>query len=554
MSGLSDLLGGGGVAEQLLVWGLLNQALGAAMGPYFSQLEQDVNARSPVMPLSPADAADAVVRNFLATPDGQKMAARSGVTAEDFTTMIRLAGDAPGPQQLAAGLLRGLIPASGTGAGSTSFEQGIAEGRLADKWAPLIRGLADAVLSPADAASAVVRHFLSATDGQAVAGKSGVDAGTFATLVSLSGDAPGPQQLAEALRRGAIPATGSGAESTSFEQGIAEGRLSDKWAPVIQALALDWPTPVAALNAALKGQITAEQGLELYKKLGGDPQFYQVLLDSEGEGPTPLQAADWARRGIIAWDGLGPQVTSYAQAVKESHYRDKWADAYRSSAALVPSPREVVSLLKDGAASKEIAAQWLAQSGADQATIAAFIAEADVTALSDYKGLTTSAVLGMYYNRLITTDDAKKILASLHVSDQAIPLMLAYADMQKAIAQQGSAISRVGSLYAARKITEQTAKQSLITLQVPADAVNEIITTWQLENSISVKLLSQAEITDAWLHNIMDQQTAMTELTNLGYTPYDAWVILSVKNKAPLPGQPSPGPAAPQGTVIPGTT
>lgn len=554
MSGLSDLLGGGGVAEQLLVWGLLNQALGAAMGPYFSQLEQDVNARSPVMPLSPADAADAVVRNFLATPDGQKMAARSGVTAEDFTTMIHLAGDAPGPQQLAAGLLRGLIPASGTGADSTSFEQGIAEGRLADKWAPLIRGLADAVLSPADAASAVVRHFLSATDGQLVAGKSGVDAGTFATLVSLSGDAPGPQQLAEALRRGAIPATGSGAESTSFEQGIAEGRLSDKWAPVIQALALDWPTPVAALNAALKGQITAEQGLELYKKLGGDPQFYDLLLDSEGEGPTPLQAADWARRGIIAWDGLGPQAVSYAQAVKESHYRDKWADAYRSSAALVPSPREVVSLLKDGAASKEIAAQWLAQSGADQATIAAFIAEADVTSLSDYKGLTTSSVLGMYYNRLISADDAKKILASLHVSDQAIPLMLAYADMQKAIAQQGSAISRVGSLYAARKITEQTAKQSLITLQVPADAVNEIIATWQLENSISVKLLSQAEITDAWLHNIMDQQTAMTELTNLGYTPYDAWVILSIKNKAPLPGQPSPGPAAPQGTVIPGTT
>lgn len=554
MSGLSDLLGGGGVAEQLLVWGLLNQALGAAMGPYFSQLEQDVNARSPVMPLSPADAADAVVRNFLATPDGQRMAARSGVTAEDFTTMIHLAGDAPGPQQLAAGLLRGLISASGTGADSTSFEQGIAEGRLADKWAPLIRGLADAVLSPADAASAVVRHFLSATDGQLVAGKSGVDAGTFATLVSLSGDAPGPQQLAEALRRGAISATGSGAESTSFEQGIAEGRLSDKWAPVIQALALDWPTPVAALNAALKGQITAEQGLELYKKLGGDPQFYQVLLDSEGEGPTPLQAADWARRGIIAWDGLGPEAVSYAQAVKESHYRDKWADAYRSSAALVPSPREVVSLLKDGAASKEIAAHWLAQSGADQATIAAFIAEADVTALSDYKGLTTSAVLGMYYNRLISTDDAKKILASLHVSDQAIPLMLAYADMQKAIAQQGSAISRVGSLYAARKITEQTAKQSLITLQVPADAVNEIIATWQLENSIAVKLLSQAEITDAWLHGIMDQQTAMTELTNLGYTPYDAWVILSIKNKAPLPGQPSPGPAAPQGTVIPGTT
>lgn len=554
MSALGDLLGKGSVAEQLLVWGLMNQAIGAAAAPYFSQLQQDVSARSPVEPLSPADAASAVVRNFLSASEGSSMAGRSGVGAADFGTLVALAGDAPGPQALASALLRGVISESGKGAESISFEQGIAEGRLADKWAPVIKALSEAILSPADAASAVVRNFITAAEGEAVAGKSGVSAGTFATLVALSGDAPGPQQLAEALRRGSIPESGAGVSSTSFQQGIAEGRLANKWAPVIKDLAKLWPTPVDALDAALKGQITPADGEALYEKLGGDTQFYQWLLDSQGSGPTPLEAADWARRGIIPWDGTGPTVTSYAQAVKESRYRDKWADAYKAQAQYIPPPYSIITLLKDGAVTKDQATAMLQQQGATADVIAAMIAEADATDLSAYRGLTTQSVLGMYYNRLISQADATSILESLHVSAEAAPLMLAYADLQRAIAAQNSAVTRVGSLYAARKITAQTAQQSLLSLQVPAAAVQEILTVWSLENSINVKLLTQSEIVDAWVYGIMTVEEAITELTNIGYTPYDAWVLLSVKAKAPLPGQPEPGPAPPQGTVIPGTT
>ena len=554
MSGIGDLLGKGSVAEQLLVWGLLNQAIGAAAAPYFSQLQQDVSARSPVEPLSPADAASAVVRNFLSASEGSSMAGRSGVAPADFGTLVALAGDAPGPQALASALLRGVISESGKGVESISFEQGIAEGRLADKWAPVIRALSEALLSPADAASAVVRNFITAAEGEAVAAKSGVSAATFATLVALSADAPGPQQLAEALRRGAIPAAGSGVDSTSFEQGIAEGRLANKWAPVIQDLAKLWPTPVNALNAQLKGAFTGDEGKALYEKLGGDPQFYDWLLFSEGSAPTPNEAADMARRGIIPQKGTGPDAVTYEQAFLEGPWRNKWQDAFWQYSQFIPTAREVITLLKDGAVDKETAAAWMHRAGADDATTAAFIMEADTALLSDYRGLTTNAVLGMYYNRLITAADATSILQSLHVSAEAAPLMLAYADLQRAIAATNSAVTRVGSLYAARKITAATAKQSLLSLQVPAAAVQEILTVWQLENSINVKLLTESQIVDAWVYDIMDDATALTELTNIGYTPYDAWVLLSVKAKAPLPGQPEPGPAPPQGTVIPGTT
>lgn len=261
-----------------------------------------------------------------------------------------------------------------------------------------------------------------------------------------------------------------------------------------------------------------------------------------------------ARRGIIPKDGTGPDAVSYEQAFLEGPWRDKWSPAFWAVSQFIPTAREVITLLKDGAVDKDTAAAWMKRAGADDTTTAAFIAEADTSLLSDYKGLTTSAVLGMYYNRLITPADATSILESLHVSAEAAPLMLAYADLQRAIAATNSAVSRVGSLYAARKITVETAKQSLLSLQVPAAAVQEIITVWQLENSINVKLLTQSEIVDAWVYGIMTQDEAVTELTNIGYTPYDAWVLLSVKAKAPLPDPPGPGPAPPQGTVIPGVT
>jgi hypothetical protein len=554
MAGLSDLLGAGSVAEQLVVWGVLNQALGAAMAPYITQLSEDVNARTPVVPLSPGELADAVVRNYLTLADATAEAAKSGLNAERFATMVPLHADAPGPQQLAAALLRGLIEETGTGATSASFEQGIREGRLNDKWAPLIKGLSAAVLSAPDAASAVVRNFLDQSAGEALAQKSGVDAPTFQTLVQLSGDAPGPQQLAEALRRGAIPADGAGAGSISFTQGIAEGRLANKWAPVIQDLAKLWPTPVDALAAQLKGAFTGDEGKSLYQKLGGDLQFYDWLLFAEGSAPTPNEAAEMARRGIIAKDGTGPDAVTYEQAFLEGPWRNKWSPAFWELSQFIPTAREVITLLKDGAVDKATAAAWMKRAGADDATTAAFIAEADTALLSDYKGLTTSSVLGMYYQRLVTTDDATMMLESLHVSPAAVPLMLTYADLQRAIAQQNNAISRIGSLYAARKITAQTAKNSLVTLQVPPDAINDIMATWQLENSINVKLLTETQIVNAWQLGIMDEGTALTELSNIGYTPYDAWVLLSIKAKGPLPGQPAPGPGAVQDSVIPGST
>lgn len=598
MAGLGDLFGANGVIEQLLLWGVVNQVVSALASPAFAALEQDINAKHPELVLTPDVVASAAVRHFMTEAQAQGEAARSGINAGRFavlrdlaqvrlapadlaeavlrsyltpeqaqaqatpqgvdagqlTILTDLAGDAPGPDQLAQALRRGIITRLGAGAGSTSYEQGIAETRLHNKWGPVLEKLSEQVLSPADAASAVVRNFLPAGEGAHKAAESGVSGADFATMTHLAGDAPGPQQLAEALRRGAIPADGKGADSVSFEQGIAEGRLADKWAPVIRSLAQIWPTPVDALNALLKGQLTQPEALALYKRLGGDPEFFDLLYRTEGEAPTPLELIEMANRGYIPWDGTGPAVTSYEQGFKEGHWRNKWAPVYRKFAEYTPPESTIVTLLSHAAIDQKTAARLLARQGMPENLIVAYLDEAHTEAISDYRGLSVTSTLDAYKAQIMSAADAHVILTSLHVTPAAADLLLAYADINRAFEAVGNAISRIRTLFAARKITAQTARESLVRLEIPAASINGIMAAWELENSISVKVLTQAEIISASEFGILTQAEALTELENIGYTPFDAWVLMSVKAKKPLPNRPKQGPAAPQNQVIAGTT
>jgi hypothetical protein len=598
VSGISDLIGSGGFIEQMLLWGIVNQVVSSLAAPALEVLQQDIAAEHPeivldpgtlaeltarkmidiaaaraqaersglapsrfdllaelaTIRLAPGDLATAVLRSYLTGAQAQAQATPQGITPDMFSVLVNLAGDAPGPQQLAEALRRGIIAHDGAGPDSTSFLQGIAESRLHNKWAPMIDALSQTLLSVPDAADAVIRNFITPAQGAKIAQQQGVDAATFTTMTHLAGDAPGPQQLAEALRRGAITDAGTGPDSTSFIQGIAEGRLADKWAPVIQALSKIWPTPVSALNATLKGQVTLDQGRALYERLGGDPQFFQILYDSEGSAPTPLELIEMANRGYIPWDGTGPDATSYAQGFLEGPWRNKWDPVYKKFAAYLPPPGEVAHFLAQGSITSGQASAYFAAHGMDQTVITAELESAHLEALSEYRGLSVGTAIKAYRGQLITAAQLTDILTSLHVQPDGIALLIEYADFERTLAQVNSAVTRVRSLYVSRKITEDTARDSLTGLGIPAPTIPDIIGIWSLEFSVNVKTLTATEIGQAFSYQAFTQTEAMQELVNLGYTPLDAWAILSVHAKAALPGKPGPGPAAPQTAVIPGTT
>ncbi len=598
MPGLSDLTGRNGVIEQLLLWNVASQVISALLAPAWAALQQDALKAHPDMALTPevaaqlavrhligeaeahaeaaksgidasrfgqlaalakvrippADLAEAVLRSYMTLGEAEKESAPQGIDAGQLAILRDLAGDGIGPQQAATARRRGLLGEKGAGADAVSYSQAIAESRLHNKWGPVLYELTRALLSPPDAAEAVVRGFLGRDAAADIAALSGVPADDFAVMVSLAGDAPGPEQLATALRRSVIPRDSGDPHQPGFLQGIREGRLADMWAPVIEALARDWPTPVAALDALLKGQLPEHDAKALYERLGGDPQFFTLLFNTQGSAPTPLELIEMANRHYIPWDGTGAQVVSYEQGFKEGPWRDKWAPVYRKFAEYLPPESTVVTLLAHGSIDPATAAPLLARQGMSPELIAAYLAEAHSEALTDYRGATVSVVLDAYHAQLLTASDATVILEAMHVTPQAAQLMLAYTEVKRAFAAVSNAATRIRTLFAARKITAQTAQASLLKLGIPHDQVTEVMASWELENSISVKVLTQTQIIDAWEVKALTPAETITELMNIGYTEFDAWVLMSVKAKAPLPGRPGQGPAAPQGQVIKGTT
>lgn len=409
-------------------------------------------------------------------------------------------------------------------------------------------------ISAPDAAKAVVRSYLSDAAGLAEAQSSGINAARFAVLRDLAGVAPGPQQLAEALRRQAIPESGSGPDSISFEQGIRETDLLDKWTPVIKAISLLWPSPADVIDGVVKGQVSPAEGQATFAEVGGDPRWYQLLVNIAGNPPSPTELLELAKRGIIPWSGTGPDATTFQQGFFEGRSKDKWEPVYRHLQDYYPTASEVVELYRWGVIDVPTATTMLVQRGLTAEQSQWWIEYANANAIDDYRGLTEQAILAMLSVSFITDDQARTMLAAIHKGPLAIEELISYGHIQRAIQSINQAVSRVGNLYQSRKITAQTASQSLAQLKVDPSAIPEIIADWDAVASINVRTLTEAQIVDAWSGKIMDYPTALQELQNIGYTPYDAWVLLSIKNKSPLPDQPEPGPGAPLGAVAPGTT
>ena len=450
MADWSELLGRGSIVETIAVWGILNQLIQALLGPFFQDITEKVNNSNPVFPLSPADAAEAWVRNFL-TPD-----------------------------------------------------QATAEARL-----------------------------------------SGIDAARFRTMKELAGDAPGPEQLAEMLRRKLITADGKGPDSTSFEQGIAEGRLADKWSEPFKGLAQIWPTPNDALDALLEGQVDEPTAKDLYVKLGGDLEFFDWLFNTRGNAPTPMEALEMVNRGIIPETGTGPDSVSYEQAFLEGPWRNKWLAPFRALGHYVPPPRTVTALLRTGSLTDAQAQRFFQDTGMSAELAAAYVHNAKGEKLAGSKQLAEGNVATLYESHAIDAAKATTMLEALGYGPDEAAFILELSDLSRELRVVNSGVTRTGTLYVNHKITRQGALAALETLDIRAGQAQLLLSDWDVQRAVNVRQLTPAQILKAVkLGNLTDDE-GRAELQAIGYTARDAQLL--IWNEEGTTGQtpPDQGPTGP---------
>lgn len=445
MTDLGGVFGQGKeAAAQLFIWQVMAQIVSALMAPLIDDLTRAVYKTNQSVPLTPPQLADMVVRNFIDKAGGADYASQSGVAGEDFQRMVYAAGDAPGPTQLVEALRRQIIPRDGTGGDAVSFQQGIAEGRLADKWTSMMEQLGEIPLGVADAVDAVVEGQIDQAAGAAEAFKSGVSADNFQILVNTRGNPPSVTELLELHRRGLIPLEGVGPDQTTVQQGIYEGATKDKW--------------------------------------------WQLLS----------------------------QLGQY-----------------------IPPPRTIVAMVRAGALTDQQAQQYLADAGLAPDLAQAYITEAHSTRSSAAHAITASEISQLFADQLISQTEAEGMLETLGYSATDAAAIMQLAQYNVSRSQLNSAINRIRSLYVARKITRGVAQSSLSDLHVAQAQVTALLDLWDVDQAATVRVLSEAQVAGAYYYSIIDQQTAMTQLEAMGYTPHDAWLLLSVRMHAAQPNEPA---------------
>jgi hypothetical protein len=268
---VGGLFGAGDAIRQILLWQVAGELISPILAPVQQAIANQVWTRFPDVPISPAGAAEMVVKNHISMEEGTAQANKSGVSRGDFEHMVKSTGEPISIQEALFLLRRQKIDRA-------RLTDAVHQSRVRDEWIDAILMLATQPIGAAEAVAATVQHQIPYAEGEKIAYENGLEAPDFKILVDTHGRPPGAMELVEMVRRGHIPAIGTGPDATSLDQGIAESDIKDKWTPVYHAL-LEYLPPPRTVTALLRaGSITHAQALSLFQKAGLSPELAGVYV------------------------------------------------------------------------------------------------------------------------------------------------------------------------------------------------------------------------------------------------------------------------------------
>ena len=413
----------------------------------------------------------------------------------------------------------------------------------------------DRPLSPPDLATAVVRGIgFGDSAGVTVpdwatteAQKSGVDADVFHTMVGVSGMAPALQLLFEMVRRGIIQEGELNGGGTTLVAGIQQGDIKDEWIPYVAKLRYVQPSPVDFVRAAVQAQMPYDEASQWATKVGlepagyieNNPDWFQLLYDTAGRPPGPVELGHAANRGIIPWSGRGAQVTSFEQAISESDIKNKWEPILRQLARYYPPNGEIRTLLLHGGITEDQAKALWIDNGVPAELADAYLHLAQIEQVTQDKALAKGDILTLVQEQAVSDDDALAMLAQIGYSGANADHLIAMAHFRYELEALRNVVRRISTLYTTRKINATQAKEGFTGIGMPAAQVDSLMATLLHQREAIVLIPTPAQIEGGFHYGVIDQATATSMLEQLGYDPWSAWFVLSARQHGPLPGEPA---------------
>jgi len=370
-----------------------------------------------------------------------------------------------------------------------------------------------------------------------IAAKSGYNKQAFQAMVDAAGSPPSPQDLFEMFRRGIIDKQG-------LIQGLRQGDTKDSWIADFIKLAYTTPTPIDMVRAAVQNQLTYEEanaiaiqlGLEPQGEVGDNPDWFKILFDIAGRPPGPVEVGHAANRGIVPWEGLGAALLTFQQGIAESDVKTKWTPVLQKLMQYYPPPVEARTLYQAGALTLEQMHAYLVGNGLDPNLIAAFSHQATIQEVAQERALAKGEVIAALYDGIISAEQSLSLLSDLGYVGKTAEYIVEITGMRREIQAVNRAVSRIGNLYVNFKMTATDASNALHTLGIPDEQTTRLLAIWETQRKPEVRLPTQRELAEAVRYAGLPFDEAVQHMENLGYTQYDATLIISALSHLPPPG------------------
>ena len=373
-----------------------------------------------------------------------------------------------------------------------------------------------------------------------IAAESGYSNQNFQAMVDAAGQPPSPQDLFQMWRRKIIDTQG-------LIDGLRQGDTKNSWIPQFQQLAYTTPTPIDMVRAAVQNQLTYDEANSIAIELGleppgfidNNPDWFKVLFDIAGRPPGPQEVGRMANRGIVPWAGTGAGVASFEQAIAESDIKTYWTPYLQALEAYYPGPDEAKALYDAGALTIEQATEYWHGAGLPAELIAAFTHQATIQQVTQERALAKGSVLTGLYDGIFTEAQATDLLGDLGYTGKVAADLIDLTMYRREIRAIDMAVRKIGTLYVAYKLTNTDAMHSLSALGISDAQATNLIDIWSIERAPEYRLPTISELGNAVRYAGLPYDVAVTKAMRLGYTKYDATLIIaSVVHAAPPDGFP----------------
>jgi hypothetical protein len=379
---------------------------------------------------------------------------------------------------------------------------------------------ANVPLSPPDAAEAVMRGVIDQDTGEGFAASSGVGAQVFADLIGITGEPPGAVDMVNLWRWGRI-------SEDDLDTGLLFSRLNDKYIPMMKLLSQGFMSPADAIELAIKGVVSPEQGEVYFTQAGGQTDQWSPLYQAAGDAIGNEQVLSLYNQGLAT------------QAdVNEVFGRSRMNPIFYPLALQLRhkflQPFQISSMLKAGTATPEQAAVWLTNLGYGPDQVQALVGGSPSTTIAKAKSETEAMVIAEYSEGIIDQAAAHNALINIGYSADEAGMLTNLEDAKGAKAERDTAISGVKASVIKGHISTQQASSALDTLGVPSSARDGLITAWGVEQSTQVKVLTEAQIGIAARNSVITYSEAMARWVKDGYSQGDAEILAAQYGGGPL--------------------